>query len=154
MSYDIRIRELSEQPAGSVGSVVSVDAIPRFLGTAFVAVARAAEAAGIEIDGPPFGRFLPLPDGSWHIEAGFPLARDIDPAGPVMPTSLPAGTCASTIHLGGYDTIESAYIALTDWITENHWATTGQAWESYLDEPGAELPRTEVFMPVFRPDTN
>lgn len=154
MSYDIRIRDLPRQPAAIVRGAVTVEAIPAFLGPAFDAVVRAAADQGIEVVGPPFGRFLPLPDGRWNIEAGFPLAGDLVETGPVEPSSLPAGPCACTVHDGGYDTVESAYIALTQWISEHGYATTGEPWECYLDAPDAPRPRTEVFMPVVRPDSN
>ncbi|RVW08668.1 AraC family transcriptional regulator [Prescottella agglutinans] len=154
MSYDIRIRDLPRQPAAIVRGAVTVEAIPAFLGPAFDAVVRAAADQGLEVVGPPFGRFLPLPDGRWNIEAGFPLAGDLVETGPVEPSSLPAGPCACTVHDGGYDTVESAYIALTQWISEHGYATTGEPWECYLDAPDAPRPRTEVFMPVVRPDSN
>ncbi len=154
MSYDIRIRDLSEQPTGIVRGDVTVEAIPAFLGPAFEAVVRAAADQDIEIVGPPFGRFLPLPGGRWNIEAGFPLARTLAETGPVESASLPEGPCACTVHAGGYDTVESAYIALTQWISEHGYATIGEPWECYLDAPDAPQPRTEVFMPVVRPDSN
>ncbi|QCQ91241.1 GyrI-like domain-containing protein [Rhodococcus sp. SGAir0479] len=150
MSYDIRVRDLPARPTALVADEVSVEAIPLFLGPAFRAVARVVEAADVPITGPPFARYLPMPGGRWHVEAGFSLARPIDATGTVLPSWLPGGPCASTVHVGGYDTVESAYVALTDWITENDCVTTGQAWECYLDDPDAELPRTEVFMPIFR----
>ncbi|GAB2646852.1 GyrI-like domain-containing protein [Prescottella soli] len=154
MNYDIRIRDLPEQPAAIVRGAVTVEAIPAFLGPAFDAVARAATDQGVEIVGPPFGRFLPLPGDRWNIEAGFPLERDLVEAGPVESASLPAGPCACTVHAGGYDTVESAYVALTQWISEHGYATVGEPWESYLDAPDTPRPRTEVFMPVVRPDSN
>ncbi|MCL2535923.1 MAG: GyrI-like domain-containing protein [Nocardiaceae bacterium] len=154
MSYDIRIRDLPERATGVVRGDVTVDAIPAFLGPAFEAVALAATDQGVEIAGVPFGRFLPLPDGRWYIEAGFPLERALVETGRVEPSTLPAGPCACTVHAGGYDTVESAYVALTQWITEHGYMTMGEPWECYLDAPDVERPRTEVFMPVVRPDSN
>ncbi|RDI17991.1 effector-binding domain-containing protein [Rhodococcus sp. AG1013] len=151
MSYDIRIRDIDEQPTGVVDGNVDVDSIAAFLGPAFAEVARAAAAQDIVIVGPPFGRFRPRSDGIWNVEAGFPMARTIEPTGRVESASLPAGRCASTVHVGSYDTVESAYIALTQWIAEHGYATTGEPWECYLDDPDVPLPRTEIIMPIVWP---
>ncbi|MFC9517119.1 GyrI-like domain-containing protein [Nocardiaceae bacterium NPDC056970] len=152
MIYDIRLQDRDEHPAGIVAGDVSVDGIAEFIGAAFRAVVAAAESSGIGLAGPPFARYRPLPGGTWNIEAGFPLDRAIAPTGPVEPTSLPAGPAATTMHVGSYDTVEPAYIALTSWITEHGYVTVGEAWECYLDGPDVPNPRTEIVMPVTRPD--
>ncbi|MFM1726305.1 GyrI-like domain-containing protein [Rhodococcus sp. PAM 2766] len=152
MSYDIRLEDRVARPAAVMGGDVSVDDIAGFVGTALREVATAARRAGIDLAGPPFARYRPLPGGAWNVEAGFPLARAIAPAGRVEPTSLPAGPVVATVHVGSYDTVEPAYIALTSWVTEHGYGTVGEAWECYLDDPNVPEPRTEIVMPVTRPD--
>ncbi|PTR27403.1 effector-binding domain-containing protein [Rhodococcus sp. OK519] len=154
MNYHIRLEERDEQPAAAVCGDVPVEDIAGFIGGAFRQVVAAAEESGIRLAGPPFARYRPLPGGSWNIEAGFPLTRAIETTGRVEPTSLPAGPAVTTLHVGAYDSVEPAYIALTSWITEHGFVTVGEAWECYLDDPDVADPRTEIVMPVVRPDAN
>ncbi|NKZ91095.1 transcriptional regulator [Rhodococcus hoagii] len=152
MNYDIRFQDRDEQPAAVVAGDVTVDRIADFIGAAFREVVAAAERSGTALAGPPFARYRPLPGGVWNVEAGFPLDREIAPDGRVEPAALPAGPVVTTVHAGGYDTVEPAYIALTSWITEHGYLTVGEAWECYLDGPNVPDPRTEIVMPVTRPD--
>jgi effector-binding domain-containing protein len=150
MSYDIEIVERQEQPAVVVHGNVTVAGIPAFISGAFGAAALVIGRQGLAFAGPPFARYAPKPDGSFEVEAGFPVAGSPAPAGEVMITSLPAGPTARTIHVGAYDKVGLAYEAVEKWLAEHEYETVGAPWECYLDEPGVPNPRTEVFFPCRR----
>lgn len=120
--------------------------IAEFLGRAFAETVAAATTQGLGLAGPPFGRYQPAEDG-WDVEAGFPVAGSPAPAGRVEVSSLPAGAAVKVLHQGRYDDVGSAYRALEEWIAGHGFKANGQAWESYLDEPNAPKPRTEIIQP-------
>ena len=125
--------------------------ITEFLGRAFAETAAAAAGQGLGLVGPPFGRYRPAEDG-WDVEAGFPVAGSPAPAGQVEVGSLPAGAAVKVLHQGPYDDVESTYRALEEWIAGHGFVANGQAWESYLDEPNAPRPRTEIIQPCTPPE--
>ena len=54
---------------------------------------------------------------------------------------------ATTLHVGSYAGVGSAYDAAQQFLTDEGYEVAGAPWESYLDEPGVPEPRTEVFVP-------
>lgn len=59
----------------------------------------------------------------------------------------PAGPVVTSAHRGPYETVGATYDALTAWMTAHGYRPSGEAWESYLDEPDAAEPRTLVSAP-------
>ncbi len=63
---------------------------------------------------------------------------------------MPAGSFASLLHVGPYDTLGVAYETLTRWVHAHELITAGPPREVYLSEPGtppAEL-NTVIEFPV------
>ena len=147
MSYEVSFVDLQEQPAAVVHGEVPHDGIASFLGPAFGEVTGAAADQHLPVVGPPIGRYRPLPDGSWDVEAGFPVGGPLAPEGRVLPTTLPGGRAARTVHTGAYAGVGAAYGAILDWFTEVGYVADGVPWETYLDAPDVPEPRTEVFVP-------
>ena len=101
--------------------------------------------------GPPFARYHPLGEGRFEVEAGFPVAGPVEAAGEVVPSELPGGPVAVTVHTGSYDQMEPAYQALASWVADHGGQLAGDAWEVYYSDP-AEQPdpahwRTGVVQP-------
>lgn len=147
MAYDIDIAYLPEQPAATVRGHVEQHEIPEFLGRVFGEVLAALRDQHLQPAGPPFARYRAARDGEWEIEAGFPATGAVRPQGEVQPAQLPGGRVAHTLHRGQYDEVGAAYEALDMWLQQHHSGPHGQPWESYLDGPEAEQPRTELFVP-------
>lgn len=146
MSYEIRQAELQRQSTAVVRGHVAEGDIAAFLGEAFGEVMTALGQQGVTPAGPPFGRFTPGEDG-FQVEAGFPVDSPVTGTGRVTADELPGGPAAYTVHTGGYDTVAEAHEATMDWISDNGFVVSGEAWESYLDGPDVPRPRTEVFVP-------
>jgi effector-binding domain-containing protein len=61
-------------------------------------------------------------------------------------SATPAGTVASTIHMGAYDQLKGAHDAIHRWVRENGKRIAGQSWEVYnhWSDDQSRL-RTDVF---------
>lgn len=146
MEYHVDRITLEPQPAAVVSGKVAHDGIREFLSDAFGQVVAELSAQGTGPAGPPFARYGMTDDG-WDIEAGFPVAAEIDAAGAVRPITLPGGTGLVVLHRGPYPEVVGAYRAAEQWMADNSWSPTGAPWEVYLDEPDVEEPRTIVHCP-------
>jgi effector-binding domain-containing protein len=150
MSYEVTFVDLQEQPAAVVREQVPHEKIAAFLGAAFGEVLDVATRQDLPVVGAPFARYRVADKSSWHVEAGFPVRGAASPEGRVVPTALPGGRVAQTLHVGDYGTVGAAYEFLLDRITENGYVAEGDPWESYLDGPEVTNPRTHVFVPCHR----
>jgi effector-binding domain-containing protein len=146
MNYEVQLANLQRQSTAVVRGHVTKDDIAAFLGAAFEEVMAALSQQGLTPAGPPFGRYVPSDDG-FEVEAGFPVDRPVAKTGRVTVDELPGGSVAYTVHTGAYDTVAAAYAATLEWLSDNGFVGSGDAWESYLDGPDVPRPRTEVFVP-------
>jgi effector-binding domain-containing protein len=135
------------QDVAVVRGMASQQEIAEFLATAFQHVAEVAGAQGLQITGPPFGRYRPNDDIHWEIEAGFPVSGTVEATDDVEPDTLPGGTVAQTTHVGAYDEVASAYQAVNAFAAERGYRPISDPWESYLDGPEVAEPRTELYLP-------
>ena len=151
MAYDVDIVERQEQPSAVVRGVADPGHLPEFLRRAFGEVAAMVQQEHVAVAGVPFGRFTPLGDGSFDVEAGFPVDGPVRAVGDVDVTTLPGGLAAHTVHVGAYDGIVGAYEATARYIQAHGFAANGRPWEAYLDGPEVANPRTEVYFPIRQP---
>lgn len=142
----VEVLDLAPQPAAVVHGRLTVSEIPAFLGRAFGEVIETLAHQGLGPAGPPFGRYVPV-DGAFDVEAGFPATGTVTPEGRVVPADLPGGPTARLLHTGDYGGVGRAYEQLTTWVAEHGRTVTAPPWESYLDGPEVEAPRTVVSLP-------
>ena len=76
-----------------------------------------------------------------NVEVGVQVAGPFTPAGRVIPSSLPAGQVATTVHRGAYDGLGAAHHAVLAWCAARGHRLQGTRWEIYGDwrEDPAEL---------------
>ena len=146
MEYQVERVQLIQQPAAVVRDRVPRDGIPDFLGGALGEVMGVLGAQGVEPAGPPFGCYRPTPDG-FDVEAGFPTSTPVEPAGRVVPSTLPGGSAIQVLHQGPYAGVAAAYQAGEAWLAEHAGEASAPPWESCLDGPDVAEPRTLVSMP-------
>ena len=146
MDYQVEKVELTEHPTAVVRGVVPEAGVAEFLGGAFGEVMQVLGDQGVRPDGMPFGCYIPGPEGL-QVEAGFPTSAPVEPAGRVVPSSLPVGTVIQVLHQGPYSEVPAAYRAAEAWLVDNGWEAAGPPWESYLDGPDVAEPRTLVHLP-------
>lgn len=149
MEYDVEIVEVSGQHAAVVSDTVAHDGVAAFIGPAFGTVMSVLSNQGVSIVGPPFGRF-DLRGHDFFVEAGFPTSGAVTAADGVTNIELPSGEAASTMHVGGYDGVGQAYSALEVWMSKHGYVPSSGPWESYLDGPNVDEPRTVITWPCQR----
>ena len=149
--YEIRSQALQEQPTAVGRATVDVAGISGWLGLTYGAVFSYLGSHGMTPAGPPFARFHFVDEGRCEAEAGVPVPEPIEGKGDVIPSVLPGGLAAATLHVGPYEAMEPAYKALTSWVDEQGGETTGDAWEVYFTDPQEEPDpakwKTEVVLP-------
>ncbi len=66
-----------------------------------------------------------------NVEIGVEVATPFAAIGRVVPSSLPAGRVATTMHRGAYEEIGLAHRAIIDWCDRRGLQRTGARWEIY-----------------------
>jgi effector-binding domain-containing protein len=151
MDYEIKLLVLPAQPVLVMRSVLPVEKLPEFFGKAFGGVMAYLGESSEAPTGMPFGAYYNLDMSALEVEAGFPVARKLPDKGEIVCKDIPAGKYVSTMHRGPYDTVMSAYEALTEWAKANHYIPSGIAYEYYLNDPSADpsiVAETEIRIPV------
>ena len=82
------------------------------------------------ITGP--GRHIALyRDDIINLEVGVEMAHPFPGAGEVIPSSLPAGRVATTCHMGPYQNLHFAHVAIRNWCANQGHTLAGPNWEIY-----------------------
>jgi effector-binding domain-containing protein len=131
---------------------VRLSEIGPVMGAAFGEVYGFLGARGVQPYGPPFVIYHGMPSGDdpFEIEICAPVARAPEPPAGWVVQVLPAGTFATLLHVGPYDTIGAAYQALTEWVGTHGLTVAGPPREVYLSEPSTppDQTRTIIEFPV------
>jgi effector-binding domain-containing protein len=146
--YEVESVMLHQQPVLAVHGTVEQSGFAPFLGDAFARVGKVAASDGMYLSGPPFARIHPEDDGTFTLEAGFPVAGMLLGQGDVRASHLPAGRALRTTHRGSYEQVHLAHEALHTFAAGQGLVADGDAWEVYLDGPEVPRPRTLVVLPV------
>ncbi|HEU5223531.1 MAG TPA: GyrI-like domain-containing protein [Candidatus Lumbricidophila sp.] len=149
---DIHIVAHQEQPTAVVRETVPMAKLTEFFTRAFSATMRTVGEQGTRPAGPPFGKYYGMPGAVVDVEAGFPVATPIAPAGTVRPGTLPGGRVAEAIHIGPYDTLPTTYAELERYFDAHGLTPASTMWECYLSGPesGADPTtwRTQICWPI------
>ena len=152
MSHEVKVGRREPITVVSRRYEVRLSQIGGVLGQAFGEVYGSLQSRGIGTAGPPFVIYHGAPQGDepFEIEVCAPVSRAVDPPAGWGMEELPAGTFATLVHVGPYDTIGEAYEEIGAWIPANELAIAGPPREVYLSEPTVppEQIRTIVEFPV------
>jgi effector-binding domain-containing protein len=155
MDHVVTTRELPSQELITIRRRVTRSEVPSFIRESLTAIYAELEALNGKPIGGPFlvyHAFEPDIDA----ETCVPISEPIAPAEPMHMRLEPAETVATTLHVGPYEELESAYHDLTAWIAEHGYREVGPVREHYLDGPGEDRDpatyRTEVEMPIEGPE--
>ena len=151
MSYEIVRVVLPEQPILFVRRKVKHSEIAKTLGEVLPAVFGHAHRQGIALAGPPFCRYA-----AWGpmitLEAGMPVATHAPGDGEIEAGVLHGGPAARTTHVGAYERLGDAHVALEQWLDAHKLTRAGAPWESYVTDPGQHPDpaqwRTEVVLAI------
>lgn len=152
MTHEVEIRRLEAQQMASIRMTVAPAELSAALEEVLPEVWGALEGAGVQPAGPPFARYYDANDQVVDFDAGLPVAAPVSPMGRVQPGVLPGGECAATWHVGPYETLRQAYVALEGYMRDNNREPAEAPWEVYWTDSGEEPDparwRTEVIWPI------
>jgi effector-binding domain-containing protein len=155
MQPEVKVERREAIPVVSKRVLVTLAEIGNAIGPAFQEVYGGLSAHGLTPAGPPFVIYHGMPKGGtpFEIEVCAPIVE----AGPKADApvgwqirELPAGTIATLLHVGPYDTLGEAYATIGAWIQSHRFAVSGPPREIYLSEPGTppEQVQTVIEFPV------
>jgi effector-binding domain-containing protein len=128
----IELSEHAPQRAVVVHGHVENSEYDGFLAAAFDEVRKLLSDQRVAPAGPPFARYRATGVGL-DVEAGFPVDRDVRPAGRVTALTLPGGPAVTAPHVGDHDTVGFTYEALQEWLAGNDYLPADDPWETYPD---------------------
>lgn len=148
----IEIREFPEQRVLRIREHARMAELPMRIQADLRALHEFMTARGIRSVGAPYLQ-CPQPDATGVVDAeiGWPVDRVVLADGRIEPALLPACRAAWTEHRGSYDTIDTTYAAVYEWIGQNGHVPGGPARELYLTGPEVTDPAkivTEVIAPI------
>jgi effector-binding domain-containing protein len=147
MAYDVRLEQLDSQPLAVVRRRASSQELARVVPDACGLVWKVIRAQNV----PGAGRHVALYwDGQINLEVGVELEAPFAGHGEVVGSATPAGTVATTTHLGPYGGLHGAHQAICQWCADHGYALAGPNWEIYghwTDECNTDPAkiRTDVF---------
>lgn len=74
-----------------------------------------------------------IPNVEVAVEVGVQVIQSFEPVGRVVPSTLPAGEAARTVHTGVPSKIGAAHDAVRAWCSTQRRVLTGVSWEIYGD---------------------
>jgi len=86
----------------------------------------------------------------FDIEFGIPVTEPVPETGEIFMSRTCEGKAVSTTHKGAYKDIDSAYMALMDYVKENSLELTGVYYDYYISNP-EETPESELLTQIFFP---
>jgi len=152
MVYEIEVKDVESQPMVSIRTQCHAAEIGATLNEILPEVWAYLRKNDVNPAGPPFTRYHGFDDNKVDIESGMPVVRSLPGEGRISSGELPAGTVASTMHVGPYEKLPEAHDALHVWMREQKRESAGPQWEFYWTDPGMEpnpsKRKTELLWPI------
>ena len=135
MAYDVTIERTAERPTAVVRANTTWREFPTLWRTLLDDVWAFLRARpGLRTDGHNAMLYRNgLAEGEVAVEVGVQVTRSFEAAGRVVPSTLPAGEAAATVHTGTPAEIGAAHDAVVAWCAAQHRELTGVRWEIYGD---------------------
>ena len=128
MHYDVRVVDAPGRPTAVVPARTTWAELPSLWGDLLGQVWACLRAGGITSGCPNVMLYL---DDEPAIEVGVLLDRPCPLTGGVVPSALPSGRSATTVHRGGYDGLGAAHDAVLEWCAQRGLRPTRTRWEIY-----------------------
>jgi len=140
--YPVSVKTVAAQQTAVIAAATTWAEFPTLWPTLLDEVYAFVRSGGATQDG---HNVMLYRDDVPNVEVGVQVAGPFEPTGRVVPSLLPAGEVASTVHRGPYDALEEAHVALKAWCQSHRHTLTKVRWEIYGDwhEDPADL-ETEV----------
>jgi effector-binding domain-containing protein len=143
MAYDVTVERTAECPTAVVKANTTWREFPTLWGKLLDDVWAFLRATpGLRADGHNVMMYRDgLAKGEVAVEVGVQVTKSFEAAGRVVPSALPAGEAATTVHTGRISEIGAAHDAVLAWCAAQRRELTGLRWEIYGDPD----PRTGHF---------
>jgi len=146
MAYNVSLQHLDSIPLAVIRRQASASELPRVIPHLCGVVWNAAKAQQAKA-----GRHVAICwDAAIRLEVGVELEGPFDEQGEVVRSATPAGTVATTTHLGPYQGLRAAHAAIREWCESHGRPLAGPSWEIYghwlpeWDKDPSQI-RTDVF---------
>jgi effector-binding domain-containing protein len=142
---------LEVTPTVVTRAAMAPDRVAGWLSRVYRSIGERLDRDGVAVVGPPFACYT-ADGGRVEIEAGYPVSVPVAGDGVVMPSGLPGGPAAVTVHEGPLDSLDVAYRRVESWLAAQGFTPRGRHWERYLvgevtHEGDPARWRTEVVVP-------
>jgi effector-binding domain-containing protein len=143
MEYDVKLARAIECPTAVVAARTTWDEFPILWKTLLDDVWAFLRDSGLRAGG---HNVMLYKDDVPNVEVGVQVTGTFTPCRRVVPSVLPGGTVATTVHRGPYGGLDGAHTAVRSWCAARGLRIAGPRWEVYGDwrEDPAEL-ETEVY---------
>ena len=135
MAYQVRIERSTASPTAVVKANTTWREFPTLWRTLLDDVwAFLRSRPGLRADGHNVMLYRNgLPGVEVAVEVGVQVTQSFETAGRVVPSTLPAGEAAATVHTGTPSEIGKAHDAVLAWCSAQRRELTGVRWEIYGD---------------------
>ena len=149
MDFQCVIEERPAQPTLCVKTHAPVSELPKVLSRAFGQIMAVMQEQGGHPAGAPYVAYRTMDMRDLDVEIGFPADHALAGRGEVVPSTLPGGEWASTMHVGPYDKVGPAWDELQRYLAAKHREPAGPGYEFYFDGP--ETPPEQIHTRVAFP---
>jgi effector-binding domain-containing protein len=130
VGYEVELRTAVASPTAVVARATTWEEFPGLWPVLLDEVYAFVRAGGATQSG---HNVMLYRDDVPHVEVGVQVDGPFEPVGRVVPSSLPAGDVATTVHRGPYERLGEAHAAVRDWAAAHGHRLTGTRWEVYGD---------------------
>jgi effector-binding domain-containing protein len=147
VGYEVKLQQFPGKHTAVVRRRATLQQLSQVIPQACGEVWGAIRAKGVQGAGRHVAVYL---DNEMNLEIGVELDAPVAAMGSVIPSTLPAGTVATTTHLGPYHGLGNAHQAVIDWCNSHGHELVRPCWETYghwVDEWNQDPSkiRTDVF---------
>jgi effector-binding domain-containing protein len=129
MSYDVQLQTAAHaRPTAVVRRRVTLQDLPKVIPDGCGLVWNTLRTHQIKGAGRHVAVYR---DEQINLEVGVEMDGPFAGAGEVVPSTLPAGTLATTTHFGPYPLLHQAHRAIRDWCDKHGHALAGPNWDVY-----------------------
>ena len=131
MTYEIRVEQVESRTIASVRRRSRIDQLSTVVPSGCGDVWNFIRSAGIADPGRNLAVYRNYDGAELDAEIGVEVASPFNSDGEVSCSATPAGTVATTVHLGPYNRLGEANDAILQWCRDNHRELAGPSWEIY-----------------------
>ncbi len=143
MEYQVHVEQVESQTTAVVCCRANLSGLAQVVPQACGEVWTFIQSTQLPHPGRNLALYL---DDQINLEVGVEVSQPFEGNERVSCSRTPAGTVATTVHMGTYARLHEAHSAIRKWCAEKSFSLAGPNWEVYghWDDDPAKL-RTDVF---------